>query len=57
MGSGDVSILGVQDRECANMTDMCPCCPLAAVLTVSSMSCPSIVRSSIRRPMDTGGNA
>jgi hypothetical protein len=38
------------------MTDIWPCCPFlyeAAGLTVSSTSCPSIVRNSIKRPMDT----
>lgn len=40
------------------MTDMCSCRPFlfeAVGLTVSSTSCPSIVRrDSIKRPVDTG---
>jgi hypothetical protein len=38
------------------MTVMCPCCPFLledADLTVSSASCSSIVRNSIKRPMNT----
>lgn len=43
-------------RPVSTVTDMCPRCPVlrwSAGLIVSSTSCPSIVRNSIKRPTDT----
>ena len=54
--ASEVFAVAFRHTDCCTVTDICPCCPSLRRedgLTITSTSCPRIVRNSIKRPTDT----